>query len=212
MSARNPSSFPSPSNGSDAPTPGIALPSSPDGPLRLHRSGLALLVALALVLVGCGYSLVGKTTNIPDDVRAVHVETLVNGTPRQQVEQILTQAILEELVTRRAFALVDSAAEADAQLRGKVMGVTLRPISFDAQGLANNFEIQITADMRFERTTRGAETEPEVIWKNSRYVFRQDYPIDAADTVNYLERETEAIEETASSFAQTLVTDLLAGF
>ena len=192
----------------------VRNPSSPDTLRRpWPASILVSLVALvALVLTGCGYSLVGKTTNIPADVQEVYVETLINATPRQQVEQILTQAILEELVTRRAFTLVDSAADADAQLTGKVMSVALRPVSFDAQGLADNFEVVINADMRFERTTRGAETEPEIIWQNSRYVFREDYPIDVGETVNYLERETEAIEETASNFAKTLVTDLLAGF
>jgi outer membrane lipopolysaccharide assembly protein LptE/RlpB len=180
---------------------------------RRGSSAVFVLAVATLSLAGCGYSLVGKASNIPQDVRSVYVEPLENRTPRQQVEQLLTQAIVEELVTRRSFEVVNKAEDADALLRGKVMTLTLRPVAFDPQGLATDFEISITADMRFERAVRDpAQTEPEVLWKNARYLFRQDYPVEATNSLSYLDRENEAIRETAESFAKTLVTDLLAGF
>ena len=175
------------------------------------------LVCCGLVvgLTGCGYSLVGRASNIPEDIKAVYVEPLANDTSRLQVEQILTQAILDELVTRRRFEVINSEADADAILRGRVLGFAVRPLTFDASGLADNFEIKITADMRFERPLDpGAEegAEPEVIWSNARYLFRQDYPLETGAGTGYLDRENLAIEETSTRFAETLVTDLLEGF
>lgn len=171
------------------------------------------LAALALTVAGCGYNLVGRASNIPEDIRTVHVETLENGTPRTQVEQILTQAIIDEMVTRRRFNVVNEAADADAVLRGTVVGFSVRPLTFDPNGLADNFEISITADMTFQRVPSGGQRaeDAEVIWRNARYLFRQDYPLEQAG-VDYFDRENLAIEETSVRFAQTLVTDLLEGF
>ena len=169
------------------------------------------LGVVTLWLGGCGYALVGRAANLPEDIRQVYVEALVNQTSRQQVEQILTQAIVDEVVTRRRFEVINDINQADAILRGKVVTFGVRPVTFDMDGLADNFEIAITANMRFERPLAEGEQEPEVIWENSRYVFREDYPLQNVGTA-YFDRENLAIEETAESFAKTLVTDLLEGF
>jgi len=171
---------------------------------------LAILLA-AITTAGCGYSLVGRASNLPEDIKNVYVESLENGTQRPQVEQILTQAINEELLTRRRFSVVNSAADADAILRGRVERFGVRPLTFDAQGLVDRFEISITADMKFQRPPGPTGEEGEVIWANSRYIFREDYPVEDEGGV-YFDRENIAIEETSERFAETLITDLLEGF
>ncbi|MEO1367775.1 MAG: hypothetical protein AAFX50_11415, partial [Acidobacteriota bacterium] len=80
-------------------------------PSALCGLGVALL-AVALFAQGCGYTLVGRASNIPDDIREIYVEPLVNQTQRQQVEQLLTQAIIDELVTRRRFEVINDITEA----------------------------------------------------------------------------------------------------
>lgn len=174
---------------------------------------VVILASAAAVLAGCGYTLVGLASNIPEDVRNVYVETLENGTQRAQVEQLLTQAIISEMVTRRRFSVVNDASEADAVLHGKVLQCRVRPLTFDANGLADNFEIEISADMVFQRVPASGQLpeDAEVIWKNARYLFRQDYPLEQAG-VAYFDRELLAIEEVSDRFAETLVTDLLEGF
>ncbi len=175
------------------------------------RGELAVLAVAAALTAGCGYNLVGRASTIPEDIRNVYVAPLTNETQRPQVEQILTQAISDELVTRRRFTVLSGEAGADAVLRGKVVTFSVRPLTFDADGLADNFEISITADMRFERPPRHGEVEGEVIWSNARYLFRQDYPLEAG-AAGFFDRENLAIEETSVEFAETLVTDLLEGF
>ena len=179
-----------------------------------RRAGKAigiLILLMATLLSGCGYTLVGRASNIPEDIRQVYIETLENETDRTQVEQILTQAISEEMVTRRQFQIINSADEADAILRGKVNNFNVRPLSFDEEGLANNFEISILLNMSFERPAPPGEEKGEVVWSNARYVFRDDYPLEEGDA-GFFDRENLAIEETAGEFAKTLITDLLEGF
>ncbi len=180
-------------------------------PRPLHafiRSTLAVLAAAAIGLatVGCGYALVGRGSNIPDDVKVVYLRAFENRTQRVEVEQFITQAIADELVTRQRFALSRDEAQADAILRGAVIGFQVVPITFDAQGRAEEYEISITAEVAFERA--GSDT---VLWRNDRYQFRENYIVEVSEQA-FFDRENLAIEETAAKFAETMVTDLLEGF
>ena len=168
--------------------------------------GFFCLTAGVLSLAGCGYALVGRASNLPAHVESVYLSPLENLTRRSQVEQILTSALSQELVTRRRFDLVDQAADADATLDGAVLRFDLTPLNFDAEGRATEYQITINVRMRF--FDRVAE---EVIWSNDRYVYKESYPVQAGST-NYFDQEQLAIEEAAEQFARNMVIDLLEGF
>ena len=172
---------------------------------RSARSG-ALLLALA-ALAGCGYALVGRGSNIPADVKSVYLKPLENHTQRQLVDQSLTRAIADELVTRRRFDVVGSEAQANAEIVGSVTGFGVTPVTFDQTGRATQYELAITAQITFKRVG----TEGKVIWKSDRYTFRESYPVNAS-SANYFDLEDSTINIASQEFARTLVTDLLEGF
>jgi outer membrane lipopolysaccharide assembly protein LptE/RlpB len=165
------------------------------------------LGALLLALSGCGYALVGRGSNIPEDVKSVYLQPLENRTQRQQVEQSLTRAIADELVTRQRFAVVGSEAQANAEIIGAVTGFGVTPVTFDQTGRATEYELAITAQITFKRVGQ----EGKVIWKSDRYTFRESYPVPTTGTA-YLDLEDATIQRASQRFAQTLVTDLLEGF
>lgn len=175
----------------------------------MPRSILAggLLVATLIGSVGCGYSLVGRASNLPADIRRIHVQTLENRTQRSQVEQFLANAIAQELVTRQRFKVAPSAADADAELSGAVTAFNVTPVTFDDQGRATEYEIAITAKMTFRRTGQ----EGAILWSNDQYVFRQSYAVEVS-AAGYFDQEDSAIEKASVSFAETMVSDLLEGF
>ncbi len=164
------------------------------------------LLALLLLLTGCGYALVGRGSNLPPDIQEVYLRPLENRTPRQQVEQFLTRAIADEMVTRQRFSLVGALEGADAELSGSVVSFNVTPVTFDASGRATEYEIAMAAQLAFKRV--GSD---EVIWSSSNYTFRETYPIEVADA-QYFDREDEAIERASERFAETMVSDLLEGF
>lgn len=170
---------------------------------RFFRGAGALLL---LVLSGCGYALVGRGSNVPEDVREVYLQPLENRTQRSQVEQFLTRAMADELVTRQRFAVVGAAEGADAVISGSVVGFDAIPVTFDPTGRATEYEIAITAQIAFKRT--GSD---QVIWSTDRYTFRESYPIDPSQP-DYFDREDEAIEDATRRMAETMVSDLLEGF
>ena len=77
----------------------------------------AALALVPVILSGCGYALVGRTSTLPEDVRKIYVEALKNTTRRSQLEQILARAIADEFVTRRRFEVVSNRREADGNVK-----------------------------------------------------------------------------------------------
>jgi outer membrane lipopolysaccharide assembly protein LptE/RlpB len=170
------------------------------------RVALVALSLVAGVLAGCGYALVGQGTNVPEDVREVYLSPFENRTQRQQVDQFVTEAIAEELVTRRRFDMVGDRAAADADLSGAVVGFGLTPITFDDQGRAISYEISITAQVLFRRVPGD-----EVLWRAENYLFRETYEVDLGEG-GFLDLEEQALRDAAERFAETMVSDLLEGF
>ena len=132
-----------------------------NGKAWIVRSAGSALLLLAASLAGCGYALVGRGSNIPPDVKNVFLQPLENRTQRSQVEQALTRAIADELVTRQRFAVVGNAEQADAVISGAVVGFLATPVTFDATGRATEYEISITAQIAFKRS---GEDKP--IWSH----------------------------------------------
>ncbi len=170
-----------------------------------RRAPLATLLLLAGVTWACGYALVGRGTNIPVNVQRIYLSPLENATRRSEVEQILTRALSEELVTRKRFTLVNEAAQSDAVLQGKVLGFDATPLTFDEEGRATEYQITILASMAFK------DKADKVLWQNEHYVYKESYPVDPSEQT-YFDREKIAIEEAAGRFARTVVVDLLEGF
>ena len=169
------------------------------------------VLAAGLALAGCGYTLVGRASNIPEDIRRVFLQPFENQTTRVEVEQFLTQAIADELVTRPRFELVATENEADAVIRGAVTALRVAPITFTSDGRAQEYELAIVTDVSFRRVPSPTGEEGEVIWANDRYQFKESYEVESADS-DFFDRENLAIEDSAERFADTMVTDLLEGF
>ncbi len=178
-------------------------------PVRLVA--VVSVLAAGLALAGCGYTLVGKASNIPEDIRRVFLQPFENRTTRVEVEQFLTQAIADELVTRPRFELVATENEADAVIRGSVTAFRVAPITFTSDGRAQEYELAIVTDVSFRRVPTPTGEEGEVIWANDRYQFKESYEVESADS-DFFDRENLAIEDSAERFADTMVTDLLEGF
>jgi len=164
---------------------------------------------LAVAQLGCGYALVGRASSLPPDIHAVYVAPLENQTTRNQLEQFLTTSLTDELVTRRRFTIVRSAADADAELQGSVTQFRVTPVTFNSDGRATEYEITIIASMKFQRT--GTGDTHAVVWENEHYLFRETYEIDES-AEDFFDRENEAIIKASQRFAETMVSDLLEGF
>jgi outer membrane lipopolysaccharide assembly protein LptE/RlpB len=168
---------------------------------RLLTLGLAAGVA-----AGCGYTLVGMATNLPPHVQSIYVAPLTNETRRAEVEQVLSRAVVDEMVTRRRFEVVNAAEDADAILEGAVTQFMANPLTFDDLGRATEYQIVIHARVSFRD-----RVQDRILWESDRYVYRETYEVEDPQA-EYFDREILAIEEASGGFARTLVMDVLEGF
>ena len=172
-----------------------------------RRAGLVFAaLAASLAAAGCGYTLVGKTSNLPPNIRVIRFQTLANKTSRVGVEQRLSSEIAKELASRGRFSVQAEATGADADLAGEVTGFDLFAVAFDENGRAKEYQVRITAKMSLKTLP-----EEKVLWENPSFTFQDNYSL-STSAAAYVDRENEAIDRVAERFASSLVSNILEGF
>lgn len=159
-----------------------------------------------LLLMSCGYALVGRSNFLDPSIRTIEVPAFVNRTTRVELEQRVTQAVAEEFVSRGRLTLVTDRKNAHVILRGSIDTFNIFPIAFEA-GRATRYQISITAKIEL----LDHRNEDKVLWRNDQYRFTENYEVNLAST-DAFDQETRAIQEIAVRFAEGLVTNLLEGF
>lgn len=165
----------------------------------------AAFVAGAL---GCGYHLVGTSSNLAPTLQTLYVAPLISQTARSEVDQRLTEQITQEWVRRGRFQLVSSGDKADAVLSGTIKSAIVNPVQFDQQGRATQYQLTVTIDIQLVDRTGEKQV---VLWRDERFSRNTAYPVDPL-AKDYFDREIEALDTLSRSMARDLVTTILEGF
>ena len=176
---------------------------------------VALAVQAALAVPGCGYHLVGRGGTLPEGVKSVAVPVFENNTRRPEIEQRVTEQIIEALTTRSDVHVTGSKDGADALLSGVITGFESAPVLLSPEGRAERYEVTVTARVRLED-----QRSLRLLWASDQFVFRQQYDIlgtgdcesDPTGADCFFDREIEAIERVAREFAESVVSAMLEGF
>jgi curli biogenesis system outer membrane secretion channel CsgG len=177
------------------------------------RKVAALCVVLAgLALPGCGYSLAGRGSFLPDYIRVVGIPALVNNSTFFQVEQVLTEKIRTEFIGRGRYTVVPNVEGADAVVTGAVTSITVQPVGFTEQQLASRYLFALTMRVEFTdaRTTK-------VLWSNQALTFREEYDLTtrsntALEGATFLSQERTSFDRIADDVARTVVTAIVEAF
>jgi hypothetical protein len=168
---------------------------------------------MLLALNGCGYALVGRGVVVDPTIKKIGVPTFVNATGKPALDQKITQRVIEELLRRGRFDVVQERSGVDALVEGELVRYDAQPVGFSDQvsggtttTQASRYAITLTAKIRYGRV--GA-TEP--IWSNDAFQFRDEYEM-GSDQATFFDREEQAIDRLATSFARSLVAAMLEAF
>lgn len=182
--------------------------------LRMH-AGAALLVLGVLgsgvLSSGCGYSLAGRGSFLPDYIKTIGVPTFANRTSIFNLETQITQKVRAEFIGRGRYQILPDAGNVDAVLTGEVTSVTIQPVSLNAQQLASRYVITMSArvDLRDVR-------ENKVLWENPGLLFRQDYEATsgqtAVDPAAFFGQDANALDRMTTDFSRTIVSAILEAF
>jgi outer membrane lipopolysaccharide assembly protein LptE/RlpB len=167
----------------------------------------ATVVLLCLFGLGCGYHTAGHAVTLPDNVRTIAIPAFVNQTQTFKIEQLLTAAVVREMVTRTHYHVVNQVTDdADATLHGTVLSTYTTPLTYDSQtGRAASLLVVISVKVSF------LDKHGKVLYQNPSYLFREQYEV-SRDLNSFFEEDSPAFQRLSRDFAQTLVSNILEGF
>ncbi len=161
-----------------------------------------LVLAAVLVLAGCGYSL---RASLPANIKTVHIPVLQNRTQEPGIEDFITQALTQALVTS-GMARIAGPQEADAVLEGAIVGYNLTSLAFDRTANVTQYRLQIALALQLRDRRTG-----EVIWKQDRIEERADFPV-SGQVTQTLVREQDAVRRAAVDISRAIVSLAFEGF
>jgi len=160
----------------------------------------------------CGYALEGRGISVDPSIRKVGVPLFKDQTGKPGLDQKITEKVIEELLKRGRFDVIESDAGVDAVVDGTLLSYSSQAIGFSrASGEANRQEASryvalLTAKVRYAKL--GA---PQPIWEAEQFSARDEYDI-GEDAESYFDREEQALDRIAVSFAKAVVAAMLEAF
>jgi outer membrane lipopolysaccharide assembly protein LptE/RlpB len=175
---------------------------------RYSRSFLVVILAGAVLAVGCGYHLGGQADLIPKDVKTIAIPEFSNGTVRYQVATLLSADVVREFHSRTHYTIVANPAKADAVLQGSVVnftvlgGTTTDPVT----GRATSSQVILTLQINLTDRRTG-----KTIFQRSGYEFRERYEI-STNLTAYFDESSPAMKRVSQDAAKAVVTSILEAF
>lgn len=164
-------------------------------------------LALLLLGTGCGYHTAGHGVTLPDNVKTIAVPSFVNDTQTYKIEQMLTSAVVREMVTRTHYHILNEPGQAaDATLRGEVLSSSATPLTYDSQ-TGRAASVLVTVSMKVSLTDKSGK----VLYRNPNYLFREQYQV-SRELSSFFEEDSPALARLSQDFARTLVSNILEGF
>jgi hypothetical protein len=170
------------------------------------------VVTLAMASSSCGYALAGRGTFLPTDIRVVGIPPLVNRTTFFDVEQILTEKIRNEFISRGKYRVVPEAAGADAVLNAEIISITLSPVGFTTTQLASRYQFVLTMKVDFVDARINKS-----LWANDALSFTGEYDLTsttgtAIQASTFVDQQRSSFDRIANDVARTVVTAIVEAF
>jgi len=157
-----------------------------------------------LLIAGCGYRVASRTR--VNQSRSIAVVPLDNTTTFFEVEQILTRALVRELVESTGYEVENRPERAEAVIEGVVTRLNARPVTFGSSSFGSTFLVTLQLSIRVTERASG-----RILFENPSFVFREQYVINV-DVENFFTELNPALERIASDAASSVVTTLRESF
>ncbi len=172
---------------------------------------LLLVAAMATAGSGCGYSLAGRGSFLPDSIRVIGVPQFANQTTFLEVERRFTERVRSEFIGRGRYQVLAQESGADAVLRGSITNLSIVPANFNENQQATRYIIVINTKIEFVDLKAN-----KVLWENPSMVFREEYDLppdtQAGNPSAFFGQSSNALERVANDFARTVVSAILEAF
>jgi hypothetical protein len=164
------------------------------------RGSWRALAVIALTTASCGYST--STALLPTHLKTIAIPVFENGTTQSQLEQEITQAVIDKFVQDNHLKVVGERA-ANAVLRGRVVEYRNAVFGFSATEQASEYRVTIGVSVTMKDLVKNREMwKDENLLKTTNY-FVVDAPGQKAKTE--LDGRKEAIQKIADEIVARTV-------
>lgn len=160
---------------------------------------------ICLVLANCGYRAASRN-RLDAGPKSIAVVPLENRTPTYEVEQILTGALVRELVQRSDYEVVNDPGDADWEMGGSVLLVRVSPVAYGQATFGSTFLVTLHASVYLQDRASG-----DFLYQNHGYIFREQYVINV-DLENFFSELNPALRRISDDFASSVVTSIVEAF
>lgn len=145
-----------------------------------------------MLVTGCGYT--ASPALLPSHLKTIAIPVFENGTPEAQLEQQVTDEVVQRFVRDNHLRIVDEKSS-NAVIRGKVIGYKNAIYGFAANtSTANAYRVTITVQVTFKDLVKNRELWSDELVKSAIW-YAQDVPGQSARSE--LEGRKEAILKIA---------------
>ncbi len=175
--------------------------------IRLSKSFFLAVPAILALVTGvgaCGYSLVGRGSSLPPNIRSVQIPQFKNMTREPDLETIITRIVREEFIRDGRLKVIDTDA-ADSRLEGVILSYNFRPLTYDANNNVTDYSIE----MVFMISHTENVTDRKLL--KQRVETKWQYKVDPSITVAEAQR-LAAIEFAGSRASESILSLVLEAF
>lgn len=171
---------------------------------------VVLLPVLAFFAAGCGYALAGRSSALPANIRTIGIPMLVNQSVTPDLDQILTNAIRQEVQSKGRFRVTHESTGVDAVLTGTIMPVQTNLTGLTEARQAQRYIVTVSANIEFRELPANT-----VYWANPTFRASEEYELPtgagATDQTLVFQADRQALERLARTFARALVASIFEG-
>ncbi len=146
---------------------------------------------------------------VDPSIKRIGVPLFRDATGKAGLDQKITQKVIEELLRRGHFDVVQQATGADALVDGELLSYrsSASAVTADAEQntQASRYQIVLTARVRYAKA--GAA---EAIWAHDSFSVQDEW--DVGEAASFFDREEQAIDRLAGVFARNLVASMMEAF
>jgi hypothetical protein len=159
-----------------------------------------LLLFIFGFLFGCAHV---PAPILPPHIKSVEVVPFVNRTIRYQIEQILTENVIEELILDGRLKVGDGA---DARLQGEVLSFSVEPLIYDEHGNVLEYRMWMQIKIEFFDIVEKKKLWEDVI--EGALNFSPDEP----QFASYEDAEEHTLEELVEQLSKAVLVKITEGW
>ena len=163
------------------------------------------LIALVLVVTGCGYAFAPHGDYIDSRIKNIYVEPFGNKTAQAEVENFMRTAFIDQILQNSRFKAVPNSELADAIISGNILSLNTVTLSYRKNILAAEERMTVLLETSFREKQNG-----KVIWASRQVIGTVDYKL--SDASNPLPFRKQALDKLSKDTAENAFNMMMSNF